>query len=161
MFKVEMEKKLHYLQAELRVESRKFTVRTHRPVFFKHVTTLKKGSTITVIKVKFTNRVLEYVGDCCYRGDAVGQVVLAGDAQQLVLRQLEAAEGTRSRLLLQLRRVRTSVNQMQVRVDERSEGKEEGNNRMCGLTGPWPRSSSCTLGRSRCGTPVSSAWRQS
>lgn len=62
---------------------------------------------------------LEYVGDCCYRGDAVGQVVLAGDAQQLVLRQLEAAEGTRSRLLLQLRRVRTSVNQMQVRVDER------------------------------------------
>lgn len=48
-----------------------------------------------------------------YRGDAVGQVVLAGDAQQLVLRQLEAAEGTRGRLLLQLRRVRPPARKMQ------------------------------------------------
>jgi len=44
-----------------------------------------------------------------YRGNAVGQVVLAGDAQQFVLWQLNATEGTRTRLLLQLRRVRTSV----------------------------------------------------
>lgn len=39
---------------------------------------------------------------CVYRGDAVGQVVLAGDAQQLILRQLKATEGTWSGLLLQL-----------------------------------------------------------
>lgn len=54
---------------------------------------------------------------CVYRGDAVGQVVLAGDAQQLVLRQLKATERTWSGLLLQLWRIRTSVDKMQKMKD--------------------------------------------
>lgn len=46
---------------------------------------------------------------CLYRGNAVRQIVLAGDAQQFVLCQLKATEGTRSSFLLQLRCVWTSV----------------------------------------------------
>lgn len=52
-----------------------------------------------------------------YRGDAVGQVVLAGDAEQFVLRQLSATEGTGGRLLLQFRGVGTS----EVRTDVQGE----------------------------------------
>lgn len=48
---------------------------------------------------------------CLYRGDAVGQVVLAGNAQQFILWQLKATEGTRSSFLLQLRCVWTSVHE--------------------------------------------------
>lgn len=86
-----------------------------------------------------------------YRGDAVGQVVLAGDAQQLVLRQLEAAEGTRRRLLLQLRRVRPPAHKMQL-VFKRSKAsaaerrEKEAAQRAGRPTEPSPRSSSCTWG---------------
>lgn len=49
---------------------------------------------------------------CLYRGDAIGQVVLAGNAQQFVLWQLEATEETWSRFLLQLRFIWTPVVRM-------------------------------------------------
>ena len=39
---------------------------------------------------------------CWYRGDAIGQVVLAGNTEQLVLWELAATERTWSRFLLQL-----------------------------------------------------------
>lgn len=37
-----------------------------------------------------------------YRGNAIGQVVLAGDTQKFVLRELISTERTRSRFLLHL-----------------------------------------------------------
>lgn len=58
-----------------------------------------------------------------YRGDAVGHVVLAGDAQQFVLWQLEAAEGTRSSLILQLRCVRASAALVWCRAGQRGWGE--------------------------------------
>lgn len=54
-----------------------------------------------------------------YRGDAVWQVVLAGEAEQFVLWQLEAAERTRGGLLLQLGRVRTSAEGLTTTVNKR------------------------------------------
>lgn len=75
------------------------------PVFLQHVTTLMKPLTnISAGRAAFRNSGVR-VATCLYRGDAVGDVVLAGDAQQLVLWELEATEGTRSGFLLQLGRV--------------------------------------------------------
>lgn len=48
---------------------------------------------------------------CLYRGNAIGQVVLAGDTQQFILWQLKATEGTWSSFLLHLWCVWMSVDQ--------------------------------------------------
>lgn len=88
-------------------------MRARGPIFFEHMTTLERKQDD---KIKYKDLQATFNGlrrRPGYRGDAVGQVVLAGDAQQLVLRQLEAAEGTRGRLLLQLRRVRPPARKVQ------------------------------------------------
>lgn len=60
-----------------------------------------------------------------YRGDAVGQVVLAGNTQQFILRQLEATEGTRSSFLLQLRLIRATEVQMGIKMRSQGQNGQE------------------------------------
>lgn len=60
-----------------------------------------------------------------YRGDAIGQVVFAGNAEQFVLRQLEATEGTRSSFLLQLRLIRATRVQMGIKMRSQGQNGQE------------------------------------
>lgn len=95
-------------------------MRTRRPVFFQHMTTLekkkKKSQLVPQLKWLETilfkrNKGLCLNNMCLYRGNAIGQVVLAGDTQQFILWQLKATEGTWSSFLLHLWCVWTSVDQ--------------------------------------------------
>lgn len=49
-----------------------------------------------------------------YRGDTIGQVIFAGDAQKLILWELISTEGTRGRLLLHLCQIRMSEQEQKV-----------------------------------------------
>lgn len=49
-----------------------------------------------------------------YRGDTIGQVVFAGDAQELILWELISTEGARGRLLLHLCQIRMSEREQKV-----------------------------------------------
>lgn len=66
-------------------------MRTDRPVFFQHMRTLGNSKTDDKqyeehYSALITADVCGCVCVCLYRGDAVGQVVLAGDTQQFILR---------------------------------------------------------------------------
>lgn len=49
-----------------------------------------------------------------YRGDTIGQVVFAGDAQKLILWELISTEGARGRLLIHLCQIRMSEPEQKV-----------------------------------------------
>lgn len=51
---------------------------------------------------------------CLYRGDTIGQVVFAGDTQELILWELISTEGARGCVLLHLCQIRVSEQEQKV-----------------------------------------------